>query len=71
MNRAAGVQGGQTIGGYDEYCFGKKINLSSGDFSNNGAHLLPGHFGATLLALADIDHREFIFDAEPIYAAIR
>ena len=67
----SGVQGDQTIGGYDEYCFGKKINLSTGAPSNSGAHLLPGHLGATLLTLADIDYRAFIYDAEPIYAALR
>jgi hypothetical protein len=67
----SGVQGGQTIGGYDSYCFGQKVNLATGSVSDNGVSLLPGHFGATLLHLADIESSEFVTGAEPIWAAIQ
>ena len=67
----SGVQGGQTIGGYDSYCFGQKVNLATGSVSDNGVSLVPGHLGATLLHLADIDPTEFVVDAEPIWAAIQ
>ena len=67
----SGVRGGQTIGGYDEYCFGKKVELGSGEVSNQGVSLLPGHFGATLLQLADIDYGDFVVGAQPIWAAIQ
>ena len=67
----AGVRGGQTIGGYDEYCFGQKVDLGSGQVSSQGVPLVPGHFGATLLQMADIDYEEFVVGAQPIWAAIQ
>ena len=66
----SGVEGGQTIGGYDSNCFGQKINLETGTVSDSGVSLVPSHFGATLLQLADIDPSEFV-DVDPIWAALR
>ena len=65
----SGVRGSQSIGGYNEYCFGEPVNLQSGEVSSSGTPLLPGHIGATLLHLADIDSQEHLREA-PIEAAI-
>jgi uncharacterized protein (DUF1501 family) len=65
----AGVAGGQTIGGWDEYGLGQPVNLQSGTISTEGSYLGPNELGATLLRLADIDHTRYL-DAELIAAAI-
>ena len=67
----AGIRGGQTIGGFDEYCFGRPIDLASGELYSQGTALLPGHIGATLLTLADVDPYAYIHDADPIWAALQ
>ena len=51
----SGVAGGRTIGNWTEQLTGDAINLSSGEVSESGVTMMPGHLGATLLALADID----------------
>ena len=65
----SGVRGGQSVGAYNDYCFGEKIDLQSGEPTENGTELLPGHIGATLLRLADIDSAAFLSE-NPIEAAI-
>ena len=37
----AGIEGGQTIGGYDEYCLGQPTDLLSGQIQENGTLLTP------------------------------
>lgn len=56
----AGVAGGRTIGAWTEGLLGSTVDLASGEASASGVTLLPGHLGATLLALADIDPGEFV-----------
>lgn len=51
----AGIRGGQTIGGYNNYCFGKPIDLQTGESRTDGVDLVPQHLGSTLLSLANID----------------
>lgn len=46
-----GVAGGSTVGAWNEDLRGEPVE---------GETLLPGHLGATLLALADIDPAEFV-----------
>ena len=52
----AGIQGGQVVGGYDEDFLGEEVE---------GRRLDAADFGATLLALGDVDPAEFTL-AEPI-----
>ena len=67
----AGVAGGQVLGGYSGETFaGEPISLATGEISAHGEALVPGHLGATLMTMADIDPAEFISES-PIEAAIR
>lgn len=65
----AGVAGGRVIGGYDDQVAGEAVDLASGDIHASGEALVPGHLGATLLALADIDPAEHFSEA-PIAAVL-
>jgi uncharacterized protein (DUF1501 family) len=56
----AGVSGGRTVGAWTDELSGAPMNLSSGEADEGGVTLHPGHLGATLLALADIDPGEFV-----------
>jgi uncharacterized protein (DUF1501 family) len=66
----SGIRGGQTIGGYDDNYLGRPIDLATGEADDGGDSLVPGHLGATLLALADIDPGEWVTQAAPIAAAM-
>ena len=66
----AGIEGGQTIGGYDEYCLGQPTDLLSGQIQESGTLLTPKEIGATLLTLADIDPKAYL-DADPIQAILK
>ena len=66
----SGIQGGQCVGGYDEFSLGKAIELSTGEPFAQGVPIDCSHIGATLLALADIDPIEFT-SAPPIQAVIQ
>ncbi len=50
-----GVRGGQVIGDLDTEGIGVPIDLVSGETSDHGTGLVPGHLGASLLALGDVD----------------
>ena len=67
----SGVQGGQVIGGFDEYCTGKAVDLASGELFEEGESLVPGHLGATLMALGDVDLMDYLDDYAPIMGAIK
>lgn len=56
-----GVRGGQVLGAYDENLLGMPVNLDTGLSSETGTLLTSDNFGATVLALADLDA-----DAEPV-----
>lgn len=60
----SGIRGDQVIGGYDDGLIGEACNLDSGQVDANGTTLLPGHIGATLLHLADIDPDEYLEPGE-------
>ena len=67
----AGVAGGQVLGAYNGDTFaGEPISLATGEVSAHGESLVPGHLGATLMTMADIDPAEFVSES-PIEAAIR
>jgi len=65
----AGVSGGQVVGGYDSEVMGQRVDTVSGEVFSSGVGLDPGHIGATLFALADIDPAEHL-DEDPILAVI-
>lgn len=67
----AGVAGGRAIGAYDDDLLGKRVDLATGELSEAGSALLPGHLGATLLALGDVDPADYIEGAQPIVGAMR
>ena len=52
-----GVRGGLTVGGYDDAYLGRAIDPATGQPVSGSGGLLASsaNFGATLLALADID----------------
>jgi uncharacterized protein (DUF1501 family) len=66
----AGVAGGRVIGGMSDSYTGRAINLTSGEPDDAGTPLVPGHLGATLLALADLDPMDHGLVEEPILAAL-
>lgn len=51
----SGVKGGQAIGEYADDLTGQPIDVASGAATAAGEVMYPGHLGATILALADID----------------
>jgi hypothetical protein len=55
-----GLQGGRTVGAWKDDLSGEPVDLATGEPSSRGETLLPGHLGATLLAIADIDPAEFV-----------
>ena len=59
----SGLRGGRVVGSWSDGLTGGGVDLATGESSASGATLLPGHVGATLLALADLDPAEFV-DAE-------
>ncbi|MCB9742395.1 MAG: DUF1501 domain-containing protein, partial [Alphaproteobacteria bacterium] len=61
-----GVTGGQVIGGYDELFYGRRLDLASARIASGGRELTPGIFGATLLALADVDSTPLLPEDSPI-----
>lgn len=56
----SGVAGGRVIGNWTEHLTGDPVDLATGDSTASGVTLLPGHLGATLLALADVDPAEYV-----------
>ena len=68
----SGVAGGRMVGKWKEDLSGEPVDLTSGEASASGVTLLPGHIGATLLALADIDPAEHVDPAagDVIWGAI-
>jgi uncharacterized protein (DUF1501 family) len=52
---------GRTVGGYDLYYYGRRVDAASGDLDDdNGILLTTDVFGATLLELAGLDAAEFM-----------
>lgn len=67
----SGVRGGQVVGALDDGFMGRPIDLGTGEPDSAGTSVIPGHLGATLLALADLDPGEFLPGGEqPIEALL-
>ena len=65
-----GLQGGRTIGAYNESVSGEPIDYATGELSNAGSTITAEALGATIMALADVDPAEFLEDAAPITAIL-
>ncbi len=70
MLAGAGVAGGQVLGGFEDTLAGASVDLASGEPHASGVGLLPGHIGATLLALGDVDPGESLSDTPAIQAVL-
>lgn len=70
MLMGSGVRGGLSIGGGDDYGVGRKIDLTTGDFTDDGTAVQASHLGATILALGDIDPAQELPDSPPILAML-
>jgi hypothetical protein len=67
----SGVQGGQVIGAMDENFQGLPVDLRTGELRSDGTGLVPGHLGATLLALGGEDPGQVLSGGyEPIEGAL-
>jgi len=71
MLLGAGVAGGQVIGGLTTDATGHPIDMASGAPTATGTALLPGHLGATLMALGGHDPGALVPGYDPIMAALR
>jgi hypothetical protein len=67
----SGIEGGQVIGAFDDYVTGSPVDLASGELSSSGVQMYHSHLGATLLALGDVDPGDYLYNIDPIDAAIR
>jgi hypothetical protein len=65
------TRGGQVIGGFDDELAGLPLDEATGELDDGGTTLLPGHLGATLLAMADIDPGDHLPRGEqPLLSAL-
>ena len=65
-----GITGGRTIGGYDDGYIGVGVDPATGELDPARNGISAEAFGATLLALGDVDSREFLPGVEPITAVL-
>jgi uncharacterized protein (DUF1501 family) len=56
-----GITGNRVVGAYDNYYYGELLDFASGEVDRkSGMSLTSASLGATLLNLADVDHKEFM-----------
>ena len=58
------------MGGFEDTLAGARVDLATGQPHPSGVGLLPGHVGATLLALGDVDPGADLADTPPIAAVL-
>jgi len=61
-----GLTGGRVIGATDEFYYGERIDMETGDLYRNGQDLTVGNLGATLLAVAGVDPGDYLPGVAPI-----
>lgn len=66
----SGIRGGQVIGRINDNYEGEAVDVATGQVSESGEGLLPGHIGATLLELAGVDYTKYVTQGQPITAAM-
>lgn len=55
MMIGSGIRGGQSIGAYDSGWYGATVDYATGEQTDSGKRITTGAFGATLLAMGDVD----------------
>ncbi|MCB9778587.1 MAG: DUF1501 domain-containing protein [Alphaproteobacteria bacterium] len=70
MFLGSGIRGGRVVGAMDSDFRGQPVDLASGDVTDSGVGLLPGHIGATLYALAGLDPDALLTRGEQPISAI-
>ena len=61
-----GLTGGRVIGATDDFYYGERIDMESGELDRNGQDLTVGNLGATLLAVAGVDPGDYLPGVAPI-----
>ncbi len=61
-----GLTGGRVIGATDEFYYGERIDMESGELDRNGEDLTVGNLGATLLAVAGVDPGDYLPGVAPV-----
>jgi hypothetical protein len=61
-----GMTGGRVIGATDEFYYGERIDMESGELDRNGQDLTVGNLGATLLAVAGVDPGDYLPGVAPV-----
>ncbi len=65
-----GITGNRTVGGYGDSYFGIGVDPTSGELDRDRAGIAAETFGATLLALGDVDSEQFLPGVEPVAAVL-
>ena len=61
-----GLTGGRVIGATDDFYYGERIDMESGELDRNGQDLTVSNLGATLLAVAGVDPGDYLPGVAPI-----
>jgi uncharacterized protein (DUF1501 family) len=61
-----GLTGGRVIGATDDFYYGERIDMESGEIDRNGQDLTVGNLGATLLAVAGVDPGDYLPGVAPV-----
>ncbi len=65
MVSGPGITGDRVVGDFDEYFYGKTLDLETGELDEAGANLACDTLGATLLTLAGEDSEQFLPGVAP------
>ncbi len=65
-----GITGNRTIGAYDNNYLGVGVDPTTGELDHERTGISAETFGATLLALGDVDSEQFLPGVEPIRAVL-
>lgn len=60
------VQGNRVVGNYDDFLYGERVDLTTGELSEQGELLSVETMGATLLRMADVDPESVGLTASPL-----
>jgi uncharacterized protein (DUF1501 family) len=66
MYISSGAVGGRTVGGFDDYLYGKRVDLATGELSEGGELLSVSTMGATALQMAGLDPRAEGIEADAV-----
>lgn len=66
-----GIDGGRTVGGYDDGYTGAGVDLASGEANPKAQALTMANFGGTLLALGGVDPAGVIDGGDPVTGVLK